>query len=59
MIEQKQTAVDSIYVIVESSHEIVDSIQDIVWYDEAFTQYKKYKVDLDVKVELEHLKLQV
>ena len=59
MIEQKQTAVDSIYVIVESSHEIVDSIQDIVWYDEAFTQYKKYKVDLDVTVELEHLKLQV
>ena len=59
MIEQKQTAVDSIYVIVESSHEIVDSIQDIVWYDEAFTQYKKYKVGLDVTVELEHLKLQV
>lgn len=30
IIEQKQTAVDSIYATAESSHETVDSIQDTI-----------------------------
>ena len=62
MIEHKQTAVCSIHASAESSHETLDSIQDTVESsqgNELFTQCKNYKVSLDLKVELEHIKLQV
>ena len=62
MIEQKQAVVDSIHAIVESSNETVNSMLDTVesrQYNEAFTQSKNYEVILDLKVESEHLKLQV
>ena len=63
-IEQKQTALDSIHATVEISciYEIVDSIQDTEESsqdNEKFTQYKNYEVSLNLKLELEHLKLQI
>ena len=60
-IEQKQTALDSIHATVEFIHEIVDSIQDTEESsqdNEKFSQYKNYEVSLNLKLELEHLKLQ-
>ena len=62
MLEQNQTAVDSIHVTVESSHETVNFIQDTIKSsqdNEVFTQYENSKVGLILKVELENLKLQV
>ena len=62
MLEQHQTAVDSIHVTVESSHETENFIQDTIKSsqdNEVFTQYENCKVGLILKVELENLKLQV
>ena len=50
------------HATIESSHGTVDSIQDTVGSsqdNEAFTQYKNYEVGLDLKVDLEHLKVKV
>ena len=62
MIEQNQTAVDSSHATAESSHESLNSIQDTVQSsqdNETFSQYKNYEGGLELKEELEHLKLHV
>lgn len=49
------------HATVENSYETVDSIQDTVessQSNEIFTQCRNYEIGLDLKVELEHLKLE-
>ena len=47
MLEQNQTAVDSVHVTVESSHETGNFIQDTIKSsqdNEVFTQFKTFKI---------------